>query len=110
MVDREAVSIDIVEAKAWRTRALEYASKREQESLPLHIQAIMSWLKLEDSLQEDEMDQQLDCCHPATCNWIVHNAKINAWMKQDDHQKVVWLKGKPGSGITAHLGYFGLDH
>lgn len=77
---------------------MEEAAAREKESSILQFQAVISWLQVADSLQEDELDQLLRRCHLGTCDWITRNPKISGWMKLGIHQKVMWLKGKPGSG------------
>jgi hypothetical protein len=98
LVDREAGSISIVEATAWRARAIEENAKRAQESLIFQQRAVVSWLMTTDSLQEDELDAQLGRCHADSCNWITKNPKLNAWMRRGPGKKILWLKGKPGAG------------
>ncbi|KAI9791132.1 MAG: hypothetical protein M1816_004363 [Peltula sp. TS41687] len=101
LVDREAASIGIVEAKAWRTKAMEEMAEKEKQSSIVQFQAVVSWLQVGDSVQEDELDQYLRRCHVGTCDWITRNSKISAWMRQGMEQKILWLKGKPGSGILS---------
>jgi hypothetical protein len=106
-VDRDAMTINIVEAKEWRTRTIDETNKRQHDDLIRQQQAVIAWLKTTDSLQEDELDTQLGRCHANTCNWITQNGKLGAWMGRGPGKKILWLKGKPGAGkLPSSLPYF----
>ena len=98
LAERSAIAIDINEAKAWRAKSMEESARRERENAILQRQAVLSWLKNGDSVQEDELDVQLSRGHPKTCDWFTENAKISTWRRSNQDHKVLWLKGKPGSG------------
>ena len=102
LVDKEAVSISIIEAKAWRERAIEESQKRDAEKAAVHRQMVINWLRPQDFLQEDELVAQLDRGHEGSCSWIVQNSTFQAWKRLDTQSKVIWLKGKPGSGRTQY--------
>ena len=80
--------------------AFDQSAQKEKEYTALRQQSVLSWLKNGDSVQEEELNVQLDRCHPHTCDWLRQNTKTNAWLKHDQENKVLWLKGKPGSGET----------
>jgi hypothetical protein len=100
LVDREAVSVSIVEAKEWRMRIIAEAVKRESDISSQQFREVLSWLKLGDNPQEEELEHQLRHCYPGTCNWIIRHSKILTWMRQENSvlKDALWLKGKPGSG------------
>jgi hypothetical protein len=102
LVDKEAQAISIVEAKACRSRAIEETAKREQDNLIFQRQAVISWLQTDISLQEDELHTQLDRCHTDTCNWITKNHKLSSWIKRGPGKKILWMKGKPGAGLSTY--------
>jgi hypothetical protein len=99
LVDREANSISIEEAKDWRTKTAQATATRERERQVAQLQTVMNWLKIEDSEQEDEFDRLLTGCYPGTCDWIIRNVTLKSWMKRGKDETVVWLTGKPGSGM-----------
>ena len=80
--------------------AFEQSAQKEKEYTALRQQSVLSWLKNGDSVQEEELNVQLDRCHPNTCDWLRQNTKTNTWLKHDQENKILWLKGKPGSGKT----------
>lgn len=95
-LDREANSIDIVEAKQWRTKLLEDATIREKERSDLQFSDAMRWLDIDD--QEDELDKLCDRCRPETCDWIFEHEKMISWESEARDGHFLWLKGIPGSG------------
>ncbi|OCL05557.1 hypothetical protein AOQ84DRAFT_413235, partial [Glonium stellatum] len=104
LVDREANSINIEEAKDWRTKTAQDIAKRERERQAVQLQTVMGWLKAEDFEQEDEFDRLLAGCSSGTCDWIIQNATLKPWMKRGKDNAVVWLTGKPGSGKSVLCG------
>lgn len=96
LVDRDAASISIVEAKEWRNDAMAQIEKRERESLIKQQQAVIAWLETTASSQENELNTQLDYCHANTCNWMTGNSKMKAWMGRGSGKKLLffvrWLR------------------
>lgn len=95
-LDREVNSLDIVEAKQWRTKQQEEAELREKDRADLQLQRALTWLAVED--QEDELDKLASRCHVGTCDWLFENKKITTWMEEEPDGRLIWLKGIPGSG------------
>ena len=100
LVDKEASSFAIVEAKEWRIRRLEEISKQESTRRASQLQSVLNWLDIKDDEQENELEKLTRRCHPGSCNWIVKNAKLKSWMRFGLDQSILWLKGKPGSGMS----------
>jgi len=103
LLDGSRTLIRVAETKEWRSRAFEEIERIERERSIFQLQAVISWLNAGASLQEDESDAQLERCLAETSNWVTQNPKINAWMRRGPEQKVLWLKGKPGSGMYIHI-------
>lgn len=68
LVDRDVAAINAIEAKEWRTRAMDEAYERDQDSSAIQQQAMISWLKINNLQQEDALDAQLNRCHPNSCS------------------------------------------
>jgi hypothetical protein len=108
-VDREAASIDIAESKDVRSRLLEAIRRGEEESKQrfeleeknariMQLQHSMTWLSIDDEVQETEYDRISQRRHKGTCGWILEEPQMRAWITQDTKYPVLWLSGKPGSG------------
>ncbi|KAH0560093.1 hypothetical protein GP486_003386 [Trichoglossum hirsutum] len=101
LIDKEANSIDITEAKEWRSRLMENTAKKEQERSITQFRAVLSWLEVKDyeqRKQEDELDRQYNLHHDHSCDWILKNSKARSWMRLGTDELVLWLNGKPGAG------------
>ncbi|KAH0541368.1 hypothetical protein FGG08_004132 [Glutinoglossum americanum] len=102
LVDKEANSIDIAEAKEWRSKLLEDTIRKEQERSVTQLRAALSWLEVKDGEQieqEDELDRQYSLHHAHSCDWIQKNSKARSWMRLGEDELVLWLNGKPGAVI-----------
>src|SRR5438046_2692789 len=101
LVDKEASSIDIAEAKEWRSRLMEDTARKEQERSITQFHAALSWLEVKDYEQieqEEELDRQFNLHHAHSCDWIQKNPKARSWMRPGKEELVLWLNGKPGAG------------
>jgi hypothetical protein len=112
-VDAEAASINIVEAKEARKKALDEIqdrSRREADSIERNekaatiaqLQHSVAWLSVDDSLQDDELDRISRRRHDETCVWISREPRIIDWLTDDTKQTLLWANGKPGSGNYPH--------
>lgn len=98
-IDREANAIDIAEAKFMRERLNDELSRRETADALVFPSSAISWLNLTGiPQQEDELDRLLGRCHPASCDWLLDNPKIEKWKGNDQAVKLAWVFGKPGAG------------
>jgi hypothetical protein len=98
LVYKEAKTVNITEAADRRRKVLEEWEKNEEERSVSQFQTIISWLQVEDSEQEDELDRLYSLQHQSSCAWIFKNNKILSWIRLGREESVVWLKGNPGAG------------
>jgi hypothetical protein len=109
-VDKEALSIDIVEAKDSRARLQEEIQQRQEQSLMLleqneinagisRLQHAVAWLSVDDRDQEEHYERVSRRRHDETCKWIMRETRIDSWIRNDTKHPVLWLNGKPGAGM-----------
>ncbi len=99
---KEAVTIDLVEARSWRAKTQEDFEAREKRRLDTYIHDTIAWLNILTEYQDDELDRLLSKRLDGTCEWIFRNEKFTAW-KDDAHgESILWVKGIPGAGISFH--------
>ncbi len=99
LVDREASSLDIAEARTWRIQAQEDIEKREKLRFGCQLQDTITWLAVEDRLQEDELYRLAQRCQEGTCKWVLINPRLITWLGENDDEPVLWLQGIPGAGM-----------
>ncbi|KAJ8131632.1 hypothetical protein O1611_g1993 [Lasiodiplodia mahajangana] len=102
LVDREAISFDIIEAKANRRELIETLERRSKETRDWQLREVFVWLDLagRDREQEDLLSKFQSDRHEGTCRWVFDHPKFQTWFDEEDPRLVLWLKGKPGSGKT----------
>ncbi|KAI3317050.1 hypothetical protein HD806DRAFT_516144 [Xylariaceae sp. AK1471] len=107
LVDREAASFEILEAKVSRQELISRLEKRDKESRDWHLREVFVWLDLagRDREQEDLLSKFQTNRHEDTCQWVVEHPKIHTWLDEEDPRTVLWLRGKPGSGKTTIASY-----
>lgn len=98
LVDKEANAHNIQLAQRFRDECRRESLRRESEHASKQYQAILSWLEVKDSDQDDLFNALLDESYPGTCEWITQNEVIRSWLRQDTRQPFLWLLGKPGFG------------
>lgn len=85
-----------------RERLNDELSRRETADAPVFLSSAISWLNLTGiPQQDDELDRLLGRCHPASCDWLLDNPKIETWKGNDQAVKLAWVFGKPGAGQFA---------
>lgn len=99
MVDREAQSIDIAEARVSRRLAEDELDKAERDRRTLVLQNALAWLAADDTDQENHLAHLSAQRQHGTCEWISRLTRMISWMHGGPDQSVVWLRGIPGSGI-----------
>lgn len=99
LVDREALSIDIVEAREWRQKTEAEVQERERRERIVQLQGAIAWLAVE-GLQEDDLDRLLRASVRNTADWILAHPKIKSWIEDNEGEPVTWLKGIPGAGMA----------
>lgn len=102
LLDREANSLDILEAKAYRQRSLEELGRNERARQDWQLRDTLAWLDLKG--QDQEQQELFDRCKSSrlvgTCEWILNHPKITLWLDPDDCHSFIWLRSKPGAGKT----------
>ncbi|TVY89373.1 Vegetative incompatibility protein HET-E-1 [Lachnellula willkommii] len=115
-VDTEAASINILEAKEFRTRAqhdIEQKQKHlaglveqnERSARTAQLRHSIEWLAVDDKIQEDNLARSAHRRHDETCQWVMKEPHMKAWIKNDENHRVLWLNGKPGSGKSVMCSY-----
>jgi adenylosuccinate lyase len=95
---KEAVTIDILAARQWRIEAKELIVQQEKRIHDYYLQDCISWLKVADEQQDDELERLADKRQEGTCEWVFKNNRFQSW-KDDVHgEPILWVKGIPGAG------------
>ena len=58
----------------------------------------ISWLSLEDRIDEDSLYRLCQKRQPGTCEWIFKNSRFLTWTGDEEENPIIWLKGIPGAG------------
>lgn len=102
LVENEARTIDLVEARNWRLRAQQDVEEREKRRRGFQLQEAKTWLGAEDHLQEDVLDRLIQSRQEGTCDWVLENPQFRSWKDVTSNRTVLWLKGIPGAGLYHH--------
>jgi hypothetical protein len=104
LVDREAASFEILEAKESRRKLMEDIERREKEVRDWHLREVFAWLDLDgrDREQDDLLDRYVNTREEGTCEWVLEHPTVQTWLDEEDPRLFLWLKGKPGSGERWH--------
>jgi hypothetical protein len=106
LLDEEANSFNILEAKAFRNRMYEELDREETERRQRHLRDTLTWLDLQgqDKEQQDLFDRRSSAREPSTCEWILNHSTIATWLDDEDLRVFVRMHGKPGSGmLVVHI-------
>jgi hypothetical protein len=96
LVDKEAVSIDIAEARSWLIRAEEDIERREKQRKEQQLHYVIGWLAVDDLLQEEEFDRLSDRRQDGTCEWVLTSTQLKGWIDGGSSDPVIWINGIPG--------------
>jgi hypothetical protein len=100
LVDKEAASFEILEAKSMRERLLADLEQSEAQKREWQLRDSLAWLDLQghDREQDDLLERCATSRQQGTCEWFLRHTKIVAWLDEEDQRTTLWLKGKPGAG------------
>ena len=107
LIDKTANAVHISEARemrgkleVWRQEALDKLAKDEAEQTAAQYLTIVGWLKLDESDQLKIFDsiESEASSNPGTCDWILKQQKISAWMRCSQEASFLVLHGHPGTG------------
>lgn len=108
-MDKEALSIDIVESKASRAQhqeelkqqqehALMLLEEREKEAIISRKRHAVAWLSVDVRDQEEHYERISSRRHDETCKWVMRQTGMESWMRNHSRSPLLWLNGKPGAG------------
>ena len=108
LVDREANTMSITEAKAWRNQQLadikhwqairnEEIERQERERSVSNVRESVAWLGATTE-QEDLYVKLVGKTEGQRESWIFQHPIITKWLDPLSDIKSVWLHGKPGGG------------
>src|SRR5205814_2356372 len=99
LVDKEAISIEIVESRIWRDRIDHDLEQQEKIRRASQLQDTIGWLAVEDRLQADDLDRLWKRRQQGTGDWVFKNLEFSRWIDENGGESVLWLKGIPGAGM-----------
>lgn len=108
LIDQEAHTISIVEAKVWRGQQLEQIrqwraervedlDKAERERLAAQTREAVVWFGAGQE-QEDIFARLSGACDSTDGHWALREPMIQSWLDQSRGNQFLWLNGKPGAG------------
>jgi hypothetical protein len=100
LVDKEANALNISTVQDWRLKAFENLEKVEKERFDNQFRAVMTWFDVKDYQQDDILNSLIDKSHPGTTAWLLSNPEVTAWLGNSSKNPILWLTGKPGSGVS----------
>lgn len=83
-----------------RNENLNDVVKQEDEDSIKQYQAIVGWLKMDDTDQQiifDSIASEAEK-NEGTCDWILKQPTLVSWMRTQSETPFVWLQGNPGAG------------
>ncbi|KAI8722914.1 NACHT domain-containing protein [Fusarium sp. LHS14.1] len=107
LVDKTANAVHASESKEmrrtlqiWRQEHLDKLAKEESEQTAAQYLAIVGCLKADESTQLNIFDAIASetSTNPGTCDWILKQSSIQAWMRCHQSSTFLLLHGRPGSG------------
>jgi hypothetical protein len=83
-----------------RNENLNEVAKQEDEDSIKQFQAIVGWLKMDDTDQQIIYDSIASEAEKSegTCDWIFKQPTLVSWMRTQPETPFVWLQGNPGAG------------
>ncbi|KAL9632984.1 MAG: hypothetical protein Q9164_004975 [Protoblastenia rupestris] len=99
LLDKEAATVHFAEMKKYRDqRQLEEDAFEQRRQIQM-AQDVSGWLQgVEDHHQEDRLRQISDSRQPGTCNWVLEDPQMRAWVEDDSEDAILWMTGIPGAG------------
>lgn len=98
LVDREAAAIHFGDMKKARDLDRSEYEKEDRQRQLMMFEAVRSWLSAAEDGQEEFLTDLADKRQPGTCNWILEQEVMKAWVESTEIEPLVWLTGKPGGG------------
>lgn len=110
LIDHEANTRNIVEAREWRAQQLqqirqwqttraEEIGRVERDRSFAQIREVTSWFNATGA-QEDVLEKLWRPSNGRGSEWILQDPLLIRWLRQSRDNSVIWLNGKPGAGKT----------
>lgn len=101
LIDKEAASVEIIQAREWRQKCLEDAAAREKRWASEQRESVLKWLEVGDSTsaQEVKLEWLRSNCREGTSQWLTKSPQVRSWLQLRRGDPILWLHGKPGSGM-----------
>ncbi|KAF9893204.1 hypothetical protein FE257_011627 [Aspergillus nanangensis] len=80
-----------------RNALVEVRENENQRSIR-ELQAVLSWIGIEEDTQDNELDRLHSLKHPGSCEWMLKNKKTRSWFRLGHEEPIIWLTGIPGAG------------
>lgn len=108
LIDQEASTISIVEAKIWRGQQLEqirqwraeqakHLDQADRQRLSAQTREAVMWFGA--SQEQDDIFVRLSrACNNSNDHWALREPNILSWLDQSRDNQFLWLHGKPGAG------------
>ncbi|KAL5089356.1 hypothetical protein Trisim1_005643 [Trichoderma cf. simile WF8] len=107
LIDKTANAVNILEASKMReslrgqiNENIDEVAKQEDEDSAKQYQAIIGWLKMDDTDQQvifDSIASEAEK-NEGTCDWIFKQPTLVSWMRTQPETPFLWLQGNPGAG------------
>lgn len=98
VIDREVITIDILQSKKWREDMDTQISLKDTDRLHDQRASIIAWLDVGHLSQSSYYEQLLWDCLSESCDWVPKHAKLISWLQSGSKAPVVRVHGKPGAG------------
>ncbi|KAK5631818.1 hypothetical protein RRF57_007532 [Xylaria bambusicola] len=118
LIDKGANARNIAEAREmrqeirqWHQENLDQIERQEKEETEKQFHSIASWLKVNDSEQQELYNALLSegQSYPGTCTWALKNNHVQLFFQKRPITQALWLHGVAGSGksvLSAALANF----
>jgi hypothetical protein len=81
-------------------RDLERLEQNERNTRILQLQHSVSWLDVDEKVQDTALERISRRRHDKTCEWIFLDPQMRAWLEGDNRHRLLWINGKPGAGMS----------
>ncbi|KAI9803679.1 MAG: hypothetical protein M1833_000591 [Piccolia ochrophora] len=105
LVESEALSRHIVEAKDARRAATERLEEIEKSRRTVQLREVLTWLGEDETAQENEFYRLCKIRYAATCDWASSETKVSSWFDERQGPQTLWVTGNPGSGKSVLCAY-----
>ena len=100
ILDKEAAAIHFAESRDERDRRKLQDDAYERQTRLKMASDVVTWLSESEGSQEDYLHELADQRQPETCNWILQDPQMGAWMDESSSRDFLWMTGIPGAGKT----------